>query len=123
MIQRCIEAGLPEPEFAVSDGFQTIIRRTLAPGQGAQPESQPESLEMRVLLLLAVAPRSKAELSRGLGQKEISGQLNKIVRQLLMDLMIEYTIPEKPSSRYQKYRLTEKGRAALAKPGSGEDMP
>ncbi len=123
MIQRCIEAGLPEPEFAVSDGFQTIIRRTLAPGQGAQPESQPESLEMRVLLLLAVAPRSKAELSRGLGQKEISGQLNKIVRQLLMDLMIEYTIPEKPGSRYQKYRLTEKGRAALAKPGSGEDMP
>jgi len=62
-------------------------------------------------------------LSRGLGQKEISGQLNKIVRQLLTDLMIEYTIPEKPSSRHQKYRLTEKGRAALAKPGSGEDMP
>ena len=27
MIRRCTEAGLPEPEFAVSDGFQTIIRR------------------------------------------------------------------------------------------------
>ncbi|PKL62800.1 MAG: ATP-dependent DNA helicase [Methanomicrobiales archaeon HGW-Methanomicrobiales-2] len=78
-------------------------------------------MEMRVLWLLAVAPRSKAELSRGLGQKEISGQLNKIVRQLLTNLMIEYTIPEKPGSRYQKYRLTEKGRAAL-EPGSGEDM-
>ncbi|MDV2481931.1 DUF4062 domain-containing protein [Methanoculleus sp. Wushi-C6] len=127
MIRHCTEAGLPEPEFAVSDGFQTIIRRTLAPGQRTQPESQPESrpesLEKRVLLLLAVATRSKAELSRGLGQKEISGQLNKVVRQLLDDLMIEYTIPEKPGSRHQKYRLTEKGRAALAKPGSGEDMP
>ncbi len=123
IIRHCTEAGLPEPEFAVSDGFQTIIRRTLAPGQGTQPESRPESLEMRVLLLLAVAPRSKAELSRGLGQKEISGQLNKVVRQLLDDLMIEYTIPEKPGSRHQKYRLTEKGRAALAKLGSGEDMP
>ncbi|HUM78334.1 MAG TPA: DUF4062 domain-containing protein, partial [Methanoculleus sp.] len=43
MIHRCIEAGLPEPEFAVSDGFQTIIRRTLAPGRVSQPESQPES--------------------------------------------------------------------------------
>ncbi len=27
MIRHCIEAGLPEPEFAISDGFQTIIRR------------------------------------------------------------------------------------------------
>ncbi|MDD3934524.1 MAG: ATP-binding protein [Methanoculleus sp.] len=39
MIRRCTEAGLPEPEFAVSDGFQTIIRRPPAPGQGPQPES------------------------------------------------------------------------------------
>jgi len=27
MIRHCTEAGLPEPEFAVSDGSQTIIRR------------------------------------------------------------------------------------------------
>jgi predicted HTH transcriptional regulator len=122
MIHRCIEAGLPEPEFAVSDGFQTIIRRTLAPGRVSQPESQPESLETRVLRLLEDEPKSKAELSRGLGQKEISGQLNKVVRQLLADRTIEYTIPEKPSSRHQKYRLTGQGQAALAK-GSGGDAP
>ena len=28
--------------------------------------------------------------------------------------LIEQTIPEKPASRLQKYRLTPKGRAALA---------
>ena len=28
--------------------------------------------------------------------------------------LIEYTIPGKPNSRLQKYRLTDKGRAALA---------
>jgi predicted HTH transcriptional regulator len=130
MIRRCTEAGLPEPEFAVSDGFQTIIRRVPAPGRASQPESrpesqpesQPESLETRALLLLESGPKSKAELSRGLGQKEISGQLNKVVRQLLAEEMIEYTIPEKPSSRHQKYRLTGQGRAALAK-GSRGDTP
>lgn len=100
-------------------GFRTIVRRTLDPGQAPQPES----LEARVLGLLSVAPRSKAELSRGLGQKEISGQLNKVVRQLLADQMLEYTIPEKPGSQHQKYRLTEKGRAAAAKHGSGGDTP
>ncbi len=124
IIRHCTEAGLPEPEFAVSDGFQTIIRRTLAPSLAPQPESrpesQPESLETRVLRLLEDEPKSKAELSRGLGQKEISGQLNKVVRKLLTDRMIEYTIPQKPQSRHQKYRLTGQGRAALAK-GPGGD--
>ena len=55
-----------------------------------------------------------AELSRNLGQKEISGQLNKVVRLLIADRRIEYTLPDKPGSRLQKYRLTDKGRAAIA---------
>jgi len=79
-------------------GFQTIIRRTLAPSLAPQPESRPESppesLEARVLRLIEDEPKSKAELSWGLGRKGISGQLNKVVRKLLADRMIEYTIPE-----------------------------
>ena len=31
MIRRCVEAGLPEPEFAVTDGFVTTIRRAVIP--------------------------------------------------------------------------------------------
>ncbi|MES3008230.1 MAG: ATP-binding protein [Pseudomonadota bacterium] len=77
----------------------------------SQPESQPESLELRVLATLVSEALSKAEISSRLGQKEISGQLNKVIRLLLADRNIEYTIPGKPSSRLQKYRLTNKGRA------------
>ena len=31
MIRRCVETGLPEPEFAVADGFVTTIRRVVIP--------------------------------------------------------------------------------------------
>jgi hypothetical protein len=61
-----------------------------------------------VLLLLENGSMSKSELAAGLGQKKVSGQLNKVIRQLLQNGKIRYTIPEKPNSRLQKYRLVEK---------------
>jgi ATP-dependent DNA helicase RecG len=81
---------------------------------GTKPESQPESLENRVLHILVTKPASKAEISAQLGQKEVSGHLNKVVRDLLTDKTIEYTLPDKPNSRLQKYRLTERGLTLLA---------
>jgi len=132
MITRCRNAGLPEPEFTLTDRFVITLRRK--PGRAfeavggevtgevesppesrpeSQPELRPESLEVRVLRLLTASPLSKAELSAGLGQKEISGQLNKVIRVLLGDQTIEYTIPDKPNSRMQRYRLTAKGKAIL----------
>ena len=37
MIRRCVEAGLPEPQFAVTDGFLTTVHRAaLADHAGGQ---------------------------------------------------------------------------------------
>jgi ATP-dependent DNA helicase RecG len=58
---------------------------------------------------------AKSALSIGLGQKEISGQLNKVIRQLLANKIIKFTIPERPKSRLQKYQLTAKGKELLEK--------
>jgi ATP-dependent DNA helicase RecG len=131
MIQRCREAGLPEPEFAVRDGFVVTVRRRAIPTVAVQPESRPElqpesrpeSVEMRVLTLLAGGAQSKAEMSSKLGHKEISGQLNKVIRLLLSEQNIEQTIPDKPTSRLQKYRITAKGAALLDSLRKGRSNP
>ena len=115
MIRRCSDADLREPEFTDSSGFKTTIWRATPPEQiKVQPELPPGDLKSRVINLLAEGLMSKSELSKKLGQKKISHQLNKVVRDLRNDLMIEYTLPDKPTSRLQKYRLTDKGKSALA---------
>jgi ATP-dependent DNA helicase RecG len=126
IMEACRAAEVPAPvwryehtglwvEFAYR--VRGEVTGEVGPQPESRPESRPESLEVGVLSLLARGPMAKAELSKGLGQKEVSGQLNKVVRRLLDDQTIEYTIPDKPNSRLQKYRLTEKGRAAVVGTG------
>jgi predicted HTH transcriptional regulator len=77
------------------------------------PESGPESIRERVLAALAQTPLSKSGLVQALGHRSASGRLNQRVRDMLAEGLIEYTAPDKPNSRLQKYRLTDKGRAQL----------
>jgi ATP-dependent DNA helicase RecG len=79
-------------------------------GAESQPESQRTILGDRVLRILNAGSLSKAEISQKLHQKEVSGQLNTVIRKLREDGLIEYTIPEKPNSRLQKYRLIDKNK-------------
>lgn len=119
MLTACKAASLPEPEFQneVTGLWLTFRFNTKALVGIGQPESRPESrpgsrpgselLDKKVLSLLRDGPLSKTEISNRLGQKTISGQLNKIIRLLLAKKKIEQTIPHKPNSRLQKYRLMD----------------
>ena len=120
MIRRCSDANLSEPEFTDSSGFKTTIWRATPPEQiKVPPASLPGDLKSKVLNLLTAGPLSRSELSKKLGHKRASGQLYNVVRDLLEDQMIEYTLPEKPRSRRQEYRLTDKGRNELSNLKSG----
>lgn len=128
----CREGFCPQPQWKEQAGSLYV---TFLPAEDfkeltvSQAELQPESqlksrlksqlksknfpLRDKVCILLSVGEISKSEIAAELEQKQVSGQLHKVIRMLISEDIIEYTIPEKPQSRLQKYRLTAKGKAWL----------
>lgn len=93
----------------------------------AQPELRPElrpelmqvekiesPLAIKVTNILRICDMGMSELAEQLGHKTVSGELKKQVRHLLKMGYIEMTIPDKPKSKNQKYKLTAKGRALVS---------
>ncbi|UUX92154.1 Fic family protein [Methanoplanus endosymbiosus] len=70
-------------------------------------------MEDHILRMLYDGPMSKSLISKRLGKKTVTGQINRVIRQMLADKYIEYTVPEKPKSRIQQYRLTKEGKEKL----------
>jgi ATP-dependent DNA helicase RecG len=65
------------------------------------------------LLSALTLPLTRAELQRKLGLKGEDHFRNHYLAPALQADLIEMTIPDKPTSRLQKYRLTAKGRTLL----------
>ena len=95
------------PEFGEKPS-NTLVREAVE--VSSSPESGPESIFERVINELLIGDRSKSEMATALGHKSVSGKLNERIREMLVDDLIAYTIPDKPISRLQKYRLTLKGQ-------------
>ena len=185
MIRRCAEAGLPEPEFAVTDGFVTTIRRAVVPGRvsaqalgaataatgggavgfgvpvqargqaggqaghaegqvqghagghaggqevhaGGKAEGQAGgqvgqavlSAKQIAMLRACLDGAVPAEaLSAAVGHSSRTGYFRRWLRSLLSGNFLEMTIPYRPTSPAQQYRLTDKGLAAVAPDGNGQ---
>ena len=51
---------------------------------------------------------SKSEIADKIGLKSVTGYFNRIIHSMLAEGLIEYTIPQKPNSRLQKYKLKKR---------------
>ncbi|MFA6569136.1 MAG: ATP-binding protein [Victivallales bacterium] len=97
-------ASFPRPSFNEPEAIRAE--------SGA--ESGAESALQSLLSVLDGNVLSMVEISLALKRKTISGSMKRRIRSALADALIERTISDRPNSRLQKYRLTEKGRNILS---------
>jgi predicted HTH transcriptional regulator len=119
------EQNLPEPQiveigmrirFIVPLAEYLKIPATPETGgePGAQLRAQSGAQSKATLYALREGQLSASELAEAMGLKSKTGAFKRTVKALLAHHLIEYTIPDKPSSRLQKYRLTPEGKAVIS---------
>ena len=64
---------------------------------------------LHILTHLKKDALSKKEIALKLGKIKPTRYLHELMRSLVEKGVVEYTMPDKPNSRLQRYRLTEKG--------------
>jgi predicted HTH transcriptional regulator len=109
-IRRAIKA-YPDIEFE-EDREGNLFKATIrlpasnAGGQISGVESGVESgVALQILELLSMQVLSKAEIAKALGKAKPTRYLNDLMKKMIQRQQVEYTIPDKPNSRLQKYRL------------------
>ena len=104
--------GLPEPTLAVTDGFVATVWRR--PGEVTGEVTGEGAGEVAKLVLICQGERSRQELREGLHLKGDDNFRRLYLLPALEAGLLEMTVPDKPTSRFQKYRFTATG-AALAR--------
>jgi predicted HTH transcriptional regulator len=113
------ELGLPEPkieEIALRLRFTVYLAQPQRIQTGEQRDQSGAQVTAQVTAQVGEfcgKPRSAREIMEMLGLRHWKTFQSNYLTPLLEAGFIERTIPEKPKSRLQKYRLTEKGKSVM----------
>ncbi|MFH2065618.1 MAG: Fic family protein [Pseudomonadota bacterium] len=125
IIDWCFENGNPSPTWDDQSGsvfvsfFPAVLPDSSKPESRiidkAAPEVTPEVTPEVRLLKEITGEMNRQALQKALGLKDDEHFRKSYLQPALAAGFIEMTIPEKPRSSRQKYRLTEKGQKELKK--------
>jgi ATP-dependent DNA helicase RecG len=119
VIDECLRHGIDVPTFTEMQGFLIVTFKApiadaaLDDSQRTAQVTAQVTMQVRAMLEAAVTPRTREELQLAAGIKNREHFRKKHLMPLLEVGWLERTIPDKPNSRLQKYRMTAAGRAAL----------
>ena len=124
ILAACAAAGTPKPllryqpfDMWMEFPFDPAYLKVLRAGQGQGEQVTPEVTEQVARLLVALGDQtlSLQELMPTLGLSHRPNFLALHLCPALVAQLIQMTVPDKPQSRLQKYRLTPAGRRWLAR--------
>lgn len=72
-------------------------------------------MHFKILRALKTGSLSRKEIFTAIGMSGDTRSFNRNIVPLLSGGLIEMTVPDKPNSRLQKYRLTNKGKTVIKK--------
>jgi len=120
ILDECQKAGLPAPLWSSSpQGGVMLTFFTPEVTPEVTPEDTPEATPevSKLLRALGIREMSRAELQKKLGLKDADHFRTAYLAPALATGLIEMTLPDKPQSRLQGYRLTALGRTLLPRRG------
>src|SRR3989338_8359107 len=116
IVRLCREAGIPGPEFE-ERGTSFVVRfrkaETKKTPQVAPTVAPTVTPTVGKLLKAAVKEKSREELQAIVELVDKMHFIEKYLQPALQTGLIEYTSPDKPNSRLQRYRTTAAGRKVI----------
>lgn len=114
--------GSPPPAFETDDDYSYFLVRLPVHPEAHRVTTEQVTMEVTTevtmevgrLLPLCSTPRSRQELQQSLALRNNEHFRKAYLVPALASGLLEMTIPDKPNSRLQKYRLTQEGRTWLA---------
>ena len=117
IVEKCLAYGLPKPEYHQDEDFRVVLYRpeTVTSDQVSDQVSDQASDQVMRILSLCKSPSTLARIGEVLMMHSRVYIKRKYINPLIESGLLEMTIPDKPTSSQQKYRITTKGLELLTR--------